>query len=84
MSNIEEKVRDSEVAKNFLEKTSVYFQSSQFLERQAREKLNYKSPDEEVILVFRDPDPDKIETKREDWFTNSLNYQKWWAYILGH
>ncbi len=37
-----------------LASASAYFQSDEYLEKQARLKLNYKLPDEQVVFVYPD------------------------------
>ena len=83
VSDVEQKIQEAERGKNYLEKFITYFKSPQFLEKQARIKLNYKSPDEEVVFVFRDPNP-KTEENLDNWLLGVPNYRKWWAYILGY
>lgn len=83
VSGMEQKIQEAERGKTNLEKFITYFKSPQFLEKQARVKLNYKSPDEEVVFVFRDPNP-KLETASADWLGQAPNYRKWWFYVLGY
>lgn len=83
VSDVEQKIQEAEKGKTYLEKFITYFQSPQFLEKQARIKLNYKSPDEEVVFVFRDPNP-KQETTIANRLDQAPNFQKWWFYVLGY
>lgn len=83
VSDVEQKIQEAERGKTYLEKFITYFKSPQFLEKQARVKLNYKSPDEEVVFVFRDPNP-KQETAAANRLDQAPNYRKWWFYVLGY
>ncbi len=83
VSDVEQKIQEAERDKTYLEKFTAYFKSPQFLEKQTRVKLNYKSPDEEVVFVFRDPNPkEKMDTA--NGLDQAPNYRKWWFYVLGY
>ncbi|MBI2068853.1 MAG: hypothetical protein HYT67_02000 [Candidatus Yanofskybacteria bacterium] len=82
VSDVEQKIQEAERGKTYLEKFIAYFKSSRFLEKQARIKLNYKSPDEEVVFVFRDSN--KTKTNSGSWLLEAPNYKRWWYYILGY
>ncbi|MEX2090922.1 MAG: hypothetical protein WD989_02210 [Candidatus Paceibacterota bacterium] len=83
VSDAEKKVAKAEIEKAYFEKFTTYFKSPQFLEKQARIKLNYKSPDESVAFVFRDPNPKKEEDSGH-WLDLAPNYKKWWYYVFGY
>lgn len=83
VSDVENKVLEAEEDKTYLETFIAYFKSPQFMEKQARVKLNYKSPDEEVAFVFRDPNT-KIEAEAGNRLVGAPNYRKWWFYVLGY
>jgi cell division protein FtsB len=83
VSDSEQRVAVAKRDKAYIEKFIAYFKSPAFLEKQARMKLNYKSPDEEVAFIFRDPNS-KPEADTGDWLEREPNYRKWWYYILGH
>ena len=82
VSDAENKVQGAEKDKTYLEKFITYFQGPKFMEKQARLKLNYKSPDEEVAFVFRDPN--KTESSSGSWLQEAPNHRKWWYYVLGY
>ena len=82
-SDFSQKVADAENSKNYLEKVAAYLKSPAFLEKEARLKFNYKLPDEEVVFVFRDPNP-KTETASVSWLSQAPNYKKWWYYVFGY
>ena len=82
LSDLDQKVADAEKSKTYSEKFMSYFKSPQFLDKQARIKLNYKSPDEEVVFVFRDTAP-KPAAETEKNIDQMPNYKKWWYYLFG-
>lgn len=83
---MESRVADLERNNQFLASSSAYFGSDAYLERQARLKLNYKLPDEQVAFVYKDTSEKKLAPAEE--FKASLaampNWKKWWYYVLGH
>ena len=83
VSDMNQKIKEAERSKAYLERTAAYFQSPEFLEKQAREKLNYKSADESVAFVFRDPNP-KQGLDDGTSLNNAPNHIKWWYYVLGY
>lgn len=66
-----------------------YFQTDSFQEQEARSKLNYQSPDEQVVVVKRS---DRADTKSDisDPVVQAVpsaedllpNYEKWWKRFL--
>ena len=51
VAELEAKVREAERATIELQNLNRYFQTDDFQERLAREKLNFKAPGEEVVLL---------------------------------
>ncbi len=72
--------------KELREKIS-YYQTPEFQERVAKEKLNLQKPDEQVVVVKPSPYYEEIEKnlnnnpgqKPEE---NISNYKKWWNYFF--
>jgi cell division protein FtsB len=66
----------------FLSRSGEYFKSELFLERQARLKLNYKLPGEQVVFVY-----DAVASSQPHTFSDELavmeNYKKWWYFLVG-
>jgi cell division protein FtsB len=60
-----------------------FFNIPGFLERQARIKLNYKAPEEQVVYVYRDDSIPSVEST-DNFIENLPNYKKWWYYLLGY
>jgi cell division protein FtsB len=84
--DLELRVHDLERNNQFLASSSAYFSSDAYLERQARLKLNYKLPGEEVAFVYKDssvkstPAAQEFKVKLSDF----PNWKKWWYYLLGY
>ncbi len=69
---------DNEQLKRFLDNLT----DPRFLEKEARLRLNYKAPDEEVIFVHRDVSSERSSFS-DDFSANNLpNYKKWWYWLL--
>jgi len=83
LSSLNQKIGDAEKNKNYLEKFMAYFKSPEFLDKEARAKLNYKFPDESVVFVFRDSNS-KLIVEAGKSIDQAPNYKKWWYYILGY
>lgn len=54
ISGIEFKISNVQKTNDGLSEFLSHFDNPSFLEKEARTKLNYKAPDEELILVYRD------------------------------
>jgi cell division protein FtsB len=79
--NLEQEISGLEKSNDILEKFIAYMNNPSFLEKEARIKLNYKAPGEEVALVYQDEN--KKASSSED-FENAPNYIKWWRYLVGN
>ena len=78
-AKIEQVKKNNEELRQFIS----FFNIPGFLEREARIRLNYKAPDEQVVYVYRDertPSP----AAPSDFISNLPNYKKWWYYLLGY
>jgi len=86
VKDLESRMADLEQNNQFLASSSAYFASDAYLERQARIKLNYKFPDEQVAFVYKDLSVKIASPSKE--FKNQLaqmpNWKKWWYYLLGY
>lgn len=51
---IEKRIQNIQTMNNELNEMISHFDNPSFLEKEARLKLNYKAPDEELIMVYRD------------------------------
>ena len=83
LSDLNQKIGDAEKNKAYLEKFTAYFKSPEFLEKEAKARLNYKLPDENVVFVFRNLNSKSVvETGKN--IDQAPNYKKWWYYIRGY
>ncbi len=86
VEDLESRVTDLRRNNQFLASSSAYFASDAYLERQARLKLNYKLPDEQVAFVYKDTSVKVFSSSQE--FKTQLaempNWKKWWYYLLGY
>lgn len=68
---------------DYLQKFGDYFRSFAFLEKEARKRLNFKAPGEEVVFVYEAT----AQASRSQDFKLRLktmaNWEKWLYYILG-
>ncbi len=86
VKDLESRATDLEQNNQFLASSSVYFASDAYLERQARLKLNYKLPDEQVAFVYKDTSV-KIASPSQEFkaqLAEMPNWKKWWYYLLGY
>ena len=87
LRGLESKISGIEHDNEFLASASAYFSSNAYLERQARLKLNYKLPDEEVAFVYKDPSVAKETPPAQalkDQIAKMPNWKKWLYYLLGY
>lgn len=69
---------------NILENEIAYYKTDAYRERQAREKLGYKAPGENVISLDFDQPADKVADQGNSEPTiKTSNYQLWWEYFSG-
>lgn len=57
----------------------VYYQSSSYRERIARERMGLMKPGEEVIVILPEEKPKTAEKDADDGLPN---YQKWWNFFF--
>lgn len=60
-----------------------YFQSEEFLEKEARLKLNLIKDGEKLIIVKEDEGGPSKEESRAEELKNISNLRKWWSYFFG-
>ena len=65
-----------------------YLSSTDFEEKEAREKLNLQKSDEKMIVFRRDAIQNDAQGKTDTLVQvqsedNSPNWQKWWKYFFG-
>lgn len=81
--NIEDKINDAKSSNKIIEKFIDNFNDPGFLEKEARIRLNYKLPGEEVVFVHRDLNSKKASSAEEFSINNLPNHKKWWRWLLG-
>lgn len=71
-----------------LEERIGYFQTPEFQEKMAKDKLNFQKNDEEVVIIKSSPSVAGISTVSKDEPKNRVsedrrpNYQKWWQFFF--
>lgn len=66
-----------------LENEIAYYKTDAYKERQAREKLGYKAPGENVIsLPFDQPEDKTADSGSSEPVIKTPNYQLWWEYFI--
>lgn len=76
------KISNLEKSNNLIEKFLVYMSNPSFIERQARIKLNYKAPGEEVVFIYPDNSARASSSFENLKNENAPNYIKWWEWLL--
>jgi len=80
-ANIEHKITNIRQDNASLEKYIKNFENPEFLEKEARLRLNYKALGEEVVFVHRDANFQKASLSEE--FSEDLpSYKKWWNWLM--
>ena len=67
-----------------LTETEKYFQSEEFLEKEARLKLNLIREGEKLIIV-KEEEKNSVEEQSEEEKSESVsNFRNWWRYFFGN
>ena len=83
IKNLEKKIEQLKASNEELIGLEEYFQSEEFLEKQARLKLNLTKPGEKVIII-KQIEEDLKELGQEEIIAKEIsNIQKWWEYFFG-
>lgn len=83
VKNLEKKIEELKTSNEELSAMKEYFQSNEFLEKEARLKLNLTKPGEKLIIIKQiEGDLKEIE-KKEGIAKEISNLQKWWNYFFG-
>ena len=82
VSDLENRAREIEKANKYIERLLAYVKMPEFLEREARIKLNYMLPDEKVAFVYKDKNTkvDTVETPIVEKKSSNI-FQKIWNWI---
>lgn len=87
VKGLEAKVENMESDNSYLENIIGYLKNPSFLEKEARLKLNYKAPEENVAFIYPDVNTGKgvsgsVDFKEE--LKHAPNYIKWAWYLVGY
>ncbi len=67
-------------AQEELKRKQAYYQSAGYLEQQARIRLNYKKPGEQVVYIYRTASQQQEAVAAPKPLTN---LKLWWYYLIG-
>lgn len=81
--NIDQKIAEIKKQEEAAQKETDYLKSAAFLERELRLKLNYKKPDENVVVVYRNHLAPNVASSSQSIIKEPANWQKWLEYLLG-
>ena len=86
LGTLEAKIKNLEEDNSYLDKLVGYLQFPSYLEKEVRQRLNFKAPDEEVAFIY--PDESAKKTSASIDFNRQLaqlpNLFKWIYYLLGY
>jgi len=80
IKNLEKRISELESNNEELIKMEKYFQSEEFLEKEARLKLNLTKPGEKLIIVKGAEE--EIEEIQQEEQKKISNIEKWWKYFF--
>ena len=85
-TSLNQRIAEIKQAASELEKFGDFLNSESYLERQARLKLNYKKPDENVVFVYQKPNIEvpsqSIEVSPATKNGFSVCLRQWWGYLI--
>lgn len=86
VANLEAKINNIKEENSSLEKVLGYLANPSFLQKEARIKINYKSPDEGVAFVYTDEDPgfSSGSVDINERLSRLPNPAKWIYYLMGY
>lgn len=87
LSGLDKQILDLQVKQQDLESLITYLQSPEFIEKEARTRLNLRKEGEKIIIIPNESTT-KIQTLDSQITTSTpeqlSNIQKWWHYIFPH
>lgn len=83
IKNLEKKIEELKKSNEELIGLEEYFQSEDFLEKQARLKLNLTKPGEKVIIIKQIEQEIGIAEQSTGMAKEISNIQNWWEYFFG-
>jgi len=81
IKSLEKKIKELKLGNEELSKIEEFFHSREFLEKEARLKLNLIKPGEKVIIV-KEQEPAEKPEQKEDIAKEISNIQRWWEYFF--
>jgi len=81
VSRLEQEAQELQKNVIELENLNQYFKTPDFQERLAREKLNYRAPGEEVVLIPEQEQPKEVETVKSQLIKPTISSSvplRWW------
>ena len=81
--NLRDKIEVLQKSNEELAEMEKYLQSDEFLEKEARLKLNLIRDGEKLVIIKRSEEPRLGEVKSEEENEEIPNIQKWWQYFFG-
>lgn len=82
ISDLKQKIEDLKSSNEELLRIKEYFTSKEFLEDEARRKLNMTKAGESVIVISSENSAEE-EIKTEEPQLKTPNFQLWWQYFFG-
>jgi cell division protein FtsB len=84
IKNLEQRIENIEKSNEELSEIREYYQSEEFLEKEARLKLNLTKPGEKLIIIKQiEEDLEERIGEKEVIAKEISNIQKWWNYFFG-
>lgn len=83
IKELREKIEELEKSNTDLAEMEKYFQSEEFLEKEARLKLNLIRDGEKLIIVKEEKQDLVEEQSAEEKSENVSNFRNWWRYFFG-
>jgi len=83
IKDLENKIEELKTSNEELAGLEEYFKSEEFLEKEARLKLNLTKPGEKLIII-KQIEEDLEEFEQEQGLAKEIsNIQEWWQYFFG-
>lgn len=83
IKELQGKIEELEKSNTDLAEMEKYFQSEEFLEKEARLKLNLIRDGEKLIIVKEEKQDSIEEQSEEEKSENISNFRNWWKYFFG-
>ena len=81
--SLERKIEDLQKSNAELSELENYLQSNEFLEKEARLKLNLIKDGEKLVIIKKSDEEPVLEEQETEENKNIPNILKWWEYFFG-